>query len=43
MITILKRFYFGWFGDAFFVMSAHKLAILAGRLTTFYKVDTFGS
>ncbi len=34
---------FGWFGDAFFIISAQKLVILADQVSTFYKVDMVGS
>ena len=33
---------FGWFGYAFFVMSAQKSAILADPIATFYKLGIIG-
>ena len=33
---------FGWFGYAFFVMSAQNSAILADPLSTFYKLGIVG-
>ena len=41
MITILKLFY-SLGVNAFFVMSAQKLVILADPISTFYKVDKVG-
>ena len=34
---------FGWFGDAFFVMSVQNFAILADPISTFYKLGIIGS
>ena len=34
---------FWWFGDVFSVLSAQKLAILVGWISTFYKVGIIGS
>ena len=36
-------FTFGWFGDVCSVLSAQKFAILANRISTFYKVGIVGS